>query len=116
LEVIGRRSGHVISFPIVITEFEGARYVVAMLGRNTNWVRNVRAAGGMAVLRHGQQESVHLDEVDPSVCAPILKRYLEIAPGARPHFPLDRRAPLSEFERISAQFPVFRTTTTASLQ
>lgn len=111
LEVVGRRSGRLITFPIVITEFQGARYVVAMLGGNTNWVRNVYAAGGNAVLRHGLRETVHLDEVDPSARAPILRRYLEIAPGARPHLPVDWRAPHSEFERVAAQYPVFRVTT-----
>jgi deazaflavin-dependent oxidoreductase (nitroreductase family) len=115
LEVVGRRSGRLISFPIVITEFQGARYVVAMLGSNTNWVRNIYAAGGMAVLRHGKRETVHLDEVDPSERAPILRRYLEIAPGARPHLPVDRRASLAEFERIAAQYPVFHVTTVSPL-
>jgi hypothetical protein len=115
LEVVGRRSGQLISFPIVITEFEGARYVVAMLGSNTNWVRNVYAAGGMAVLRHGLRETVHLDEVNPSERAPILRRYLEIAPGARPHLPVDRRASLPEFERIAPHYPVFRVTTVSPL-
>jgi hypothetical protein len=115
LEVVGRKSGRLISFPIVITEFAGARYVVAMLGSNTNWVRNVYAAGGMAVLRHGLRETVRLDEVDPSKRAPILRRYLEIAPGARPHLPVDRRAALSEFEWTAAHYPVFRVTKVSPL-
>jgi len=29
-------------------------------------------------------------------------------PGSGPHVPVDRHAPLSEFERIAEQFPVFR--------
>jgi hypothetical protein len=33
-----------------------------------------------------------------------------VAPGARPHLPVDRRAPLEEFERIAGQIPVFRVT------
>jgi hypothetical protein len=37
-----------------------------------------------------------------------LKAYLKRAPGARPNLPVDKNAPLSEFEKISAQFPVFR--------
>ena len=40
--------------------------------------------------------------------APILRRYLEVAGGARAHFSVDRRAPLSEFEAIAPQYPVFR--------
>ncbi len=28
--------------------------------------------------------------------------------GARPHIPVDRKAPLADFERISPGYPVFR--------
>ena len=38
----------------------------------------------------------------------ILRRYLALAPGALPDIPIDRHAPLSEFERIAPEFPVFR--------
>jgi hypothetical protein len=37
-----------------------------------------------------------------------LRRYLEVAPGARPHIPLSRNAPLEQFQQIAAQLPVFR--------
>jgi hypothetical protein len=40
--------------------------------------------------------------------APVLKAYLKRAPGARPHLPIQKGAPLSEFEQVSPQFPVFR--------
>ena len=108
LEVPGRRTGRIVPFPAVIADYEGDRYLVAMLGEDSNWVRNVRAAGGRVVLRHGRREAVLLEEVDPSLRAPILRRYLECAPGARPHIPVDRHAPLAEFEKIAPQFPVFR--------
>jgi hypothetical protein len=108
LEVRGRRTGHLISFPLVMADYQGERYLVAMLGEGTNWVSNVRAAGGQAVLCHGYREAVRLEEVDPRARAPILLRYLQVAPGARPHIPVDRRAPLVEFEQIAARYPVFR--------
>lgn len=111
LEVPGRRTGRVISLPVVIADYRGGRYLVAMLGENANWVRNVRAAGGRAVLRHGRRVAVRLEEVDVGDRAPILRRYLELAPAARPHMPVDRRAPVAEFERIAADYPVFRITT-----
>jgi deazaflavin-dependent oxidoreductase (nitroreductase family) len=110
LEVRGRRSGRLIRFPVVIAEAEGERYLVAMLGEKANWVRNVDAAGGRAVLRHGRREAVRLLTVPSSQRAPILRRYLERAPGARAHFAVDYRAPLSEFEQIAPQVPVFRVT------
>src|SRR5262245_57468511 len=87
LEVPGRRTGRVISFPVVIADHEAKRYLVAMLGEGTNWVRSVRAADGHAVLRHGRREAVRLDEVDPTARPPILRRYLDCAPGARLHIP-----------------------------
>jgi hypothetical protein len=81
-----------------------------MLGQHANWVRNVQAAGGRVVLRHGRREAVCLEVVDPGARAPILRRYLAVAPAARPHVPVDRRALLEEFDRIAAQIPVFRVT------
>jgi len=108
LEVRGRRSGRIISFPLVVADYHGERYLVAMLGNGANWVHNVHAADGRAVLRRGGRENVRLEEVDPGARAPILRRYLAVAPGARPHLPVDRHAPLADFERIAAQFPVFR--------
>jgi hypothetical protein len=87
---------------------EGKRYLVSMLGAEANWVQNVKAAGGDVTLRHGGREDVHLKEVAADLRAPVLKAYLKRAPGARPHLPVDKNAPLSEFEKVSAQFPVFR--------
>jgi hypothetical protein len=108
LEVRGRSSGQLISFPIVLADVDGAWYAVSMLGANANWVRNVRAADGDAVVRHGEAVEVRLVEVPVSQRAPILKRYLEVAPGARPHIPVDHREPVSALEMIAAQHPVFR--------
>lgn len=108
LEVRGRRSGRLISFPVVVTGYGGERYLVAMLGRTANWVRNVEAARGLAVIRHGGPEAVILEPVASDARAPILRRYLELAPGARAHLPLDQRASLTEFERIAPDYPVFR--------
>lgn len=96
LEVRGRRSGRTISFPVVVTDYEGERYVVSMLGEDANWVGNVRAAQGRAVLRRHDREVVQLVEVESELRAPILRRYLAVAPGARPHMPVDRNAPLGQ--------------------
>ncbi len=110
LGVPGRRTGRLISFPVAVTEYQGKRYLVSMLGKDANWVRNVRAAGGQAVLRRRGRQTVHLEEVETGTRAPILRRYLAIAPAARPHIPVDRNAPLAEFERIAEQYPIFQIT------
>jgi len=111
LEVVGRKSGRGITLPMVVAVVRGERYLVSMLGENVDWVRNARAAGGDVVLRHGYREPVHLVEVPVGERAPVLKAYLQRAPGARPHIPVDKGAPLAEFERIASQVPVFRVTT-----
>ena len=108
LQVIGRKSGRIISFPLVMVKVDGERYLASMLGDNTQWVRNVRASGGRAVLRSGGREDVQLEEIPTDQRAPILKAYLQAAPGARPHVPVDKDAPLAEFEEIAAAIPVFR--------
>jgi hypothetical protein len=108
LEVVGRQSGKTISFPLAMTVMNGERYLVSMLGAEANWVRNVRAAGGRATLRHGATESVILEEVEVGLRAQILKAYLQLAPGARPHMAVSENAPLAEFEKVAATYPVFR--------
>jgi hypothetical protein len=108
LEVVGRRSGKMISLPLALITMNGERYLVSMLGEEANWVRNVKAAGGRARLRHGRIEEVFLEEVDVRQRAAIIRAYLQIAPGARPHIPVDKDAPITEFEKIAAQYPVFK--------
>lgn len=108
LEVRGHKTGRTISFPVVVADYEGARYVVAMLGQKTRWARNLRADGHALLLTRRKRENVTLVEDSSGDRAAVLKRYLELAPGARPFFPVDRRAPLSEFERIVNDYPVFR--------
>lgn len=107
LEVIGRKSGRVISFPLVMVTVDEQRYLASMLGENVQWVRNVRAANGKAVLRSGGYENVQLEEIPAAQRAPLLKAYLHAAPGARPHVPIDMGAPLADFEKIAAEYPVF---------
>jgi deazaflavin-dependent oxidoreductase (nitroreductase family) len=53
LTVAGRRTGRAIETPLAVFEHDGRRYLVASYG-TVNWVRNLRAAQGKAVLRHGR--------------------------------------------------------------
>lgn len=108
LEVIGRKSGKVISFPLAMAVVDGERYLVSMLGPEANWVQNLKSAGYQATLRHGITERIHLQEIEVAKRPPILKAYLQIAPGARPHIPVSMDAPLAEFEAVAANYPIFR--------
>lgn len=112
LEVVGRRSGRVIAFPLVMVSDRDRRFLVAMLGPSTNWVRNLEAAGRSAVLRHGRREQVTLVDVPVPERPPILQRYLDIAPGARPHMPVRRGDPPERFLEVSASIPVYEITST----
>ena len=52
LEVRGRRSGKICGTPVLQTPVRGERYLVSLAG-DSEWVRNVRAAGGEARIRRG---------------------------------------------------------------
>ena len=108
LEVRGRTSGQTRANPVVIATLNGERYLVSMLGAESDWVKNVEAAHGEAVIRHVQRRRVHLVPVPPEHRAPILREYVRIAPSGRQHFPLPVGAPLSEFEAIVTDYPVYR--------
>jgi len=116
LEVTGRKSGRTISLPVVVAIVDGQRYLVSMLGNNVQWVQNIRAAGGRAVLRSGGREEVELEEVPADQRAPILRAYLQRAPGARPHVPVNKDATLAEFQKVAPEFPVFRIISSKTVQ
>ena len=108
LEVAGRRSGRPTRFPLGMADWNGQWYLVPMLGEGCNWVKNVRAAGGLATLRRRHAVPVRLVELPVSERAPVIRRYLQKVPGGRPHIPVDRHAPAADFEAIAPRYPVFR--------
>ena len=57
----------------MIATVEGKRYLVSMLGPGSDWVKNVEAAHGDAVIRHGRRRPVHLVAMPPEQRAPILR-------------------------------------------
>jgi deazaflavin-dependent oxidoreductase (nitroreductase family) len=108
LEVRGRRSGKEVRVPLVIVRYRRSWYLVSMFGDQSNWVKNLRASDGEAVLTHGRRRRVKLIEVPVSDRAPIIKRYLLFAMGARPHMQVKRKQSLSAFEAAAPLYPVFR--------
>jgi F420H(2)-dependent quinone reductase len=110
LEVAGRRSGRPTRFPLGMADWDGHWYLVSMLGERCNWVRNVRAANGQATLWRRRAMPCRLDEVPVAGRAPILRRYLAVVPGARPHIPVGRNAPVAEFAAVAGRYPVFQVT------
>jgi hypothetical protein len=108
LRVKGRNSGRLCSTILVGANFEGSRYVVSMLGENSEWVKNVRAAGGRALIKRGRVRPVMLSEIPREDRAPILKAWSQVATSGRQHLPITYEAPVAAFEAIAANYPVFR--------
>ena len=108
LQVKSRSSDRLNSTVLVGAEHEGHRYVVSTLGESSEWVRNVRAAGGTAYIKRRQLRPVTLREIPPAERAPILKAWCRAATSGRQHLPVPYDAPVSAFEAIAADYPVFR--------
>jgi hypothetical protein len=107
LDTVNPVSRTPLSLPVVTVQVDGRRYLVSMLGQGVKWVRNVRAADGRVTIRKGRRHAVQLVEVPVADRPAIIKAYLAVAPGARPHIPVDMDAPLSDFEAIAFDYPVF---------
>ena len=108
LQVKGRRDGRLTSTIVVAAPHQGERYLVSMLGNGSEWVQNVRAAGGHACLKRGRSHRVMLTEIPPNERAPILKAWCQVATSGRKHLPVPHDAPTSAFEAIAEHYPVFR--------
>lgn len=117
LEVPGRRSGVVHRTTLVETDVEGERYLVA-LGGESEWVRNVRAAEGRAVLGRRRREAVVLTEVPVADRAPVLRAYVlrpgraprsrAVAREARDYFGVRPDLAPADLAAVAARYPVFR--------
>jgi deazaflavin-dependent oxidoreductase (nitroreductase family) len=112
LSVRGRKSGELRSTPVNLLTHDGHRYLVAPRG-HTQWVRNLRAAGG-GELRIGRRverfTATELpDEQKPEVLRAYLKRWkFEVGmffDGVGPD------APTSQLLEIAPGYPVFQVTT-----
>jgi hypothetical protein len=79
LAIPRRRSGDVQRLPVIPVEHEGARYVVSTRGES-DWVRNLRAAGGEGELEGGGgTERFRAAEVPVAERPPIIEAYREAA-------------------------------------
>jgi hypothetical protein len=81
-----------------------------MMGEESDWVHNARAAGGKVVLRRGRRRKATLEEVPVTERAPILQAWYSRVGGSTPkhYIGLPKDAPLEAFEAIAARWPVFR--------
>lgn len=70
LSVPGRRTGQRSTVSVAVLRHNGAEYLVSAYG-NTDWSRNLRAAGAARLTRQGRTEEVPTQDVQP-----LLDEYL----------------------------------------
>ena len=76
LEVKGRKSGEWRSTPVNLLEVDGTRYLVAPRGV-TQWVRNMRVAGGGRLKLGRKTEDFKATEITGDAAVPLLRAYLK---------------------------------------
>lgn len=76
LEVRGRKSGEPRRTPVNVLELDGERYLVAPRG-DTQWARNLRAAGEGKLLIGMRSEPFSAVELPEEERPPLLRAYLE---------------------------------------
>jgi hypothetical protein len=108
LQVRDRVSGRMRADAVVIPTVAGERYVVSMFGTISDWVHNLEASHGDAVISHRRSRRVRLVPVPAEDRAPVLQAYVRVASSGRKHFPLPVEAPLADFSAIAADYPVYR--------
>lgn len=122
LRVRGRRTGRFIETPVAVFTHAGTRYLIATYGE-VNWVRNLRAANGVAALRQGRTvESIRGVELPPTEAAGILREGLRTGPPGiptpiirlyrryfvLPYLNVDSDSSPDAFVREARTHPVFR--------
>jgi deazaflavin-dependent oxidoreductase (nitroreductase family) len=117
LEVPGRRSGVIRRAIVVRVVCGGDQYVVALAGES-EWVRNVRAAGGRVVIGRRERHAARLVELPLQQRAPVIRAYLRrwgrrpgsktMASEARHYFGVSADASLNEIRDVAGHYPVFR--------
>jgi deazaflavin-dependent oxidoreductase (nitroreductase family) len=75
LAVRGRESGEWRTVPVNVLEMDGKRYLVAPRGE-TQWVRNLRAAGGGELRTRKGTEAFRAVEVADADKQPLIDAYL----------------------------------------
>lgn len=109
LEVKGRKSGEWRQTPVNLLVVDGERYLVAPRG-HTQWVRNMRVAGGGRLVLGRKVEEFEATEVPEAERPELLRAYLKkwkwevgaFFDGVGPD------SPDSELARIAPDHPAFK--------
>jgi len=112
LRVRGRSSGQWRETPVNLLTLDGQTYLVAPRG-TTQWVRNIRVAGG-GELRVGRRVTAFtVQELPDSDKPPVIRAYLQRWAWEVGRFfeGLNASSPDSDLLRVGPDFPVFRVIT-----
>ena len=109
LAVRGRKSGEWRTVPVNLLVHQDDRYLVAPRGE-TEWVRNIRVAGGGELRLGRTREPIRVVELTDAEKPPILRAYLQKwwFEVGRFFEGLTRDASVEELRRVAAGFPIFR--------
>jgi deazaflavin-dependent oxidoreductase (nitroreductase family) len=109
LRVRGRRSGEWRSSPVNLLVLEGAEYLVAPRGQ-TQWVRNLRAAGEGELVLGGRARRFRAVEIEDDAKVAILRSYLKRWQLEVGMFfgGVGANSSEEELRRIAPDHPVFR--------
>ena len=112
LRVHGRRTGRLRSTPVLVLRRGGRRYLVAPRG-DTDWVRNLRAAGWGELTRGGRVERVRAAEVTGEERALVVSAYAHRFGWLTGRFfGLPRGFRLEDARRTAHRHPTFRLSAT----
>jgi deazaflavin-dependent oxidoreductase (nitroreductase family) len=109
LAVRGRKTGEWRTVPVNPLDLDGQRYLVAPRG-HTEWVRNIRAAGG-GELRLGRTVTpIRVTELDDADKPAVIREYARRWKAEVGAFfeGIDERSTDDELLAVAPGFPVFR--------
>jgi deazaflavin-dependent oxidoreductase (nitroreductase family) len=106
LSVRGRKSGRVYSTPVYVMEEKDKRRLVSPYGE-VAWVHNARAAGEVTLTKASESKTYRIVELTAKESAPVLKKYLALAPITQPYFDARPDAPVESFLAEASRHPVF---------
>jgi len=109
LAVPGRKTGKIQTTPVNPLTVDGARYLVAPRGE-TQWVRNVRAAGGGELRLGRKRERFRALELSDAEKPQLLRAYLKLWKMETGRFfgGVSDASPEEDLVRIAPDHPVFR--------
>ena len=109
LAVRGRKSGEWRTTPVNLLHYEGQRYLVAPRGE-TQWVRNIRAAGGGELRLGSKKEEFRAAELSDAEKPDLIRAYLKLWKFETGKWfdGVTHESPDADVMRVAADHPVFR--------